>query len=155
VRDLWPDFAIELGILRNGFLIAAARRLERFLYGRADRLLVNSPGFIDHVRRVSGRPPLLIPNGVDTSLFPEDGNGEPFRERWQATGQFVALYAGAHGTANNLETILEAAAALRDRPILFVFVGDGKEKAALQAAAERDGLTNVRFERAQPKDHMP
>jgi len=52
VRDLWPDFAIELKILKNPLLIAAARQLERLLYRSADRLLVNSPGFIQHVRDV-------------------------------------------------------------------------------------------------------
>jgi glycosyltransferase involved in cell wall biosynthesis len=156
VRDLWPDFAIELQILKNRVIIAAARRLERFLYRRADRLLVNSPGFIPHVLAVSGRTPALIPNGVDGSLFSPTQSGAYFRERWQAAGRFVALYAGAHGTANNLDMILEAAELLRDRhSILFVLVGDGKEKPKLEARAKSHGLENVRFEPAQPKDAMP
>ena len=156
VRDLWPDFAIELQILRNRPIIAAARGLERFLYRRADRLLVNSPGFITHIQTVSGRTPALIPNGVDGSLFSPAQSGAHFRERWQATDRFVALYAGAHGTANNLEIVLEAAKLLREvAPILFVLVGDGKEKLALEASARSSCLENVRFEHAQPKDAMP
>ena len=156
VRDLWPDSAIELQILKSGTIIAAARRLERFLYRRADRLLVNSPGFVAHVEAVSGRTPTLIPNGVDGSLFSPAQNGAHFRERWQAADRFVALYAGAHGTANNLEIVLDAAKLLReDASILFVLVGDGKEKLALEASARSSRLKNVRFEQAQPKDAMP
>ena len=156
VRDLWPDFAIELQILQNPLIIAAARRLERFLYRHADKLLVNSPGFVPHVEAVSGRTPTLIPNGVDGSLFSPAQSGARFRERWQAADRFVALYAGAHGTANNLETVLEAAKLLREKTsILFVLVGDGKEKLELEAFARSSYLDNVRFERAQPKDAMP
>jgi glycosyltransferase involved in cell wall biosynthesis len=156
VRDLWPDFAIELKVLRNGLIIAAARWLERCLYKRADRLLVNSPGFIPHVQTVSGRTPTLIPNGADASSFSPEQTGRDFREQWSAGQRFVALYAGAHGTANSLETILEAASLLRDaKDILFVLIGDGKEKAALEASARSAGLANVRFEPAQSKEAMP
>jgi len=156
VRDLWPDFAIELKILRNPFIIAGAHWLERRLYRSADRLLVNSPGFIQHVQTVSGRTPALIPNGADAASFSPAQTGGRFREQWNAGGRFVALYAGAHGTANSLETVLGAAELLRERTeILFVLVGDGKEKAALQASAQAAGLTNVRFEPAQPKEAMP
>jgi glycosyltransferase involved in cell wall biosynthesis len=156
VRDLWPDFAIELKILRNPFIIAGARWLERRLYKSADRLLVNSPGFIPHVQAVSGRTPALIPNGADASLFSPAQSGARFREQWGAAGRFVALYAGAHGTANDLETVLDAAKLLRDRSeILFVLVGDGKEKAALEASARAACLENVRFEPPQAKEAMP
>ena len=156
VRDLWPDFAIELLILTNPIIIAASRWLERFLYRHADELLVNSPGFIPHVLAVSGRMPTLIPNGVDATLFTPDQSGAGFRQLWQDGNRFVALYAGAHGAANDLETVLQAAALLRfDESILFVLVGDGKEKVKLRRAARVLGLTNVRFESAQPKDVMP
>jgi glycosyltransferase involved in cell wall biosynthesis len=156
VRDLWPDFAIELKVLANPAAIAAARWLEKFLYKSADRLLVNSPGFIAHVQAVSGRIPALIPNGVDGRSFSPAERGVSFRTQWQANNRFVALYAGAHGTANALEAVLDAATLLRSRhDILFVFVGDGKEKRALVARAYSAGLDNVRFEAAQPKDAMP
>jgi glycosyltransferase involved in cell wall biosynthesis len=156
VRDLWPDFAVELQILKNPLIIAAARRLERFLYRHADKLLVNSPGFIPHLQAVSGRTPTLIPNGVDSSLFSPTQSGAHYRERWQAADRFVALYAGAHGTANNLEIVLDAAKLLRETTqILFVLVGDGKEKLRLEALARLSCLDNVRFEPAQPKSAMP
>ena len=156
VRDLWPAFAIELQIIKSRPIIAAARALERFLYRRADRLLVNSPGFVSHVKAIAGRVPTLISNGVDGSLFSPSDRGARYREEWGAGDRFVVLYAGAHGTANNLEIVLEAARALRDIPeILFVFVGDGKEKRTLEAFARSRELVNVRFEAARPKTEMP
>jgi glycosyltransferase involved in cell wall biosynthesis len=98
----------------------------------------------------------LIPNGADASLFSPSQSGARFRRQWDANERFVALYAGAHGTANNLETVLAAAERLRDRKeILFVLVGDGKEKASLEAAARAASLDNVRFEPAQAKEAMP
>src|SRR5574341_612459 len=50
VRDLWPLFAIAIGVLKNPILIRLTEWLERFLYRRADRVMVNSPGFVSHVQ---------------------------------------------------------------------------------------------------------
>src|SRR5438270_6764033 len=69
VRDLWPEFAVELGFLRNPALIAVARTLERFLYGRADRTIVNSPAYRDYLlsKGVSHAKISVVSNGVDAS----------------------------------------------------------------------------------------
>jgi glycosyltransferase involved in cell wall biosynthesis len=156
VRDLWPAFAIELGVVKSRLVIRVAQSLERFLYRSADRLIVNSPGFVAHVQRVSARTPSLIPNGVDTSMFQPSRRGDAFRARWLADGCFVALYAGAHGLANDLHVLLDAAALLSDEPLIkLVFVGDGKERTALEAAARTRGLRNVIFDGAHPKEVMP
>ena len=56
VRDLWPAFAVQVGVLRNRTLIGLAQGLERFLYRRADRIVLNSPGFISHLVDAGGRP---------------------------------------------------------------------------------------------------
>jgi glycosyltransferase involved in cell wall biosynthesis len=77
------------------------------------------------------------------------------REEWQAKDRFVALYAGAHGIANDLDCLLDAAALLRQSAdILFVLVGDGKEKNRLQDRVQHEGLHNVTFMPAQPKTRM-
>jgi lipopolysaccharide/colanic/teichoic acid biosynthesis glycosyltransferase len=158
VRDLWPDFAIETGVLRNPLLIWASRRLERFLYHHADRLIVNSPGFIPHLRRC-GVPEDkidLVPNGVEVDMFAPSDKGEAVRQELGLDGKFIALYAGAHGLANDLGTILLAAKRLENYPdIIFVLVGDGKERPNLIRQAEELGLPNVRFVPAQPKARMP
>ena len=158
VRDLWPDFAIETGVLRNPLLIWASRRLERFLYHHADHLIVNSPGFIPHLR-CCGVPEEkidLVPNGVEVSMFNPADTGETTRQELGLEDKFIALYAGAHGLANDLGTILLAAKRLESHPdIVFVLVGDGKERPNLIRRAEELGLSNVRFILAQPKVRIP
>lgn len=156
VRDLWPDFAVEMGLLRNRPAIALARAVERFLYQRADQLVVNSPGFIDHVSRVSLRFPVLVPNGVDAAVFDGAGRRDVIRKQWEAEHGFIVLYAGAHGPANDLSTVIEAAHLLRHRSdVWFVLMGDGKDKPHLRELAATRALDRVRFVDAQPKSAMP
>jgi glycosyltransferase involved in cell wall biosynthesis len=158
VRDLWPDVAVELGILRSPILIAIARRAERFLYRHARRIVVNSPGFVPHLLRagVPAEKLALVPNGTDTSRFSPADKGLAFRSAHGLEGKFVVLYAGAHGLSNDLTTLLAAADLLRgESRIVLVLIGDGKEKPALVAAAERMGLTNVRFLPPIAKEEMP
>ena len=158
VRDLWPTFAIELGVLRNPLLIASSRWLERVLYRHADQIVVNSPGFLAHLleRGVPTSRVVVIPNGVETGLFDPTDRGLGWRHRFGLDGRFIVLYTGAHGVANDLETILHAAARLRDESaICFVLVGDGKEKSNLVRLAREMGLDNVVFLPAQPKVSIP
>ena len=155
VRDLWPAFAVQVGVLRNPLLIQASLWLERFLYRRADRVVVNSPGFLEHVRERGARAVELVPNGVDPGMFEPFQTGAGFRQANGLQDKFVAMYAGAHGLSNDLGVVLEAAVRLRDRPqIAIAFVGDGKEKAALQAQAAQMGLENVHFLAPVPKAEM-
>ncbi len=155
VRDLWPAFAVAVGVLRNPLLIRLSEWLERFLYRRADRLMINSPGFREHVTSRGARRVALVPNGADTRMFDPQARGETFRQRHGLEGKFVALYAGAHGLSNDLDVLLDAAARLRDQPeIVIVLLGDGKEKPRLVARAQQMGLENVRFLPPVPKTGM-
>ncbi|MCX7851896.1 MAG: glycosyltransferase family 4 protein [Caldilineales bacterium] len=158
VRDLWPQFAVDMGLLTQPLLIALARRLEGFLYDRADHLLVNSPAYRDYLL-ARGVPPAkvsLIPNGVDPTMFDPADRGEGWRQWWGLGDRFVVTYAGALGPANDIPTLLRAAARLRARSdIHFLLVGDGKERPQLEAWAAAEGLTNVTFTGAVPKEQMP
>jgi glycosyltransferase involved in cell wall biosynthesis len=155
VRDLWPAFAIQVGVLCNPLLIRLSLWLERFLYRHADRVMVNSPGFIEHVRERGAREIELVPNGVDTRMFDPFASGIAFRKEHSLEGRFVALYAGAHGLSNDLGVVLQAAQRLADRPeIRIVLLGDGKEKPALMAQAAEMGLTNLHFLPPVPKAGM-
>lgn len=156
VRDLWPYFAIEVGVLRSRLLIGMSRWLERFLYRHADRVVVNSPGFIEHVRQRGAAEVDLVPNGVDVTMFDPAQTGESFRREHQLGDEYVVMYAGAHGMSNDLQVVVEAADLLRDeRGLDFVLVGDGKDKPALQAEVRTRGLDNVRFVPPVQKDRMP
>jgi glycosyltransferase involved in cell wall biosynthesis len=156
VRDLWPSFAIALGVLKNPILIWLSRLLEGFLYRRADTVIVNSPGFLDHVSSRGAIDVRVVPNGVDMAMFVSDDNGEEFRKRNHLDGFFVVLYAGAHGISNDLGVLLEAANQLRqNEEIKIVMVGDGREKADLENRAAHLGIKNVHFLPAIPKLKMP
>ncbi|MBU0512184.1 MAG: glycosyltransferase family 4 protein, partial [Chloroflexi bacterium] len=155
VRDLWPAFAIAVGVLQNRILIRASEWLERFLYRNADALVVNSPGFIEHIEACGPRQVELVPNGSDTAMFHPENDGADFRRAHGLEGKFVALYAGAHGMSNDLGVVLDAAVQLRDQPeIAIVLLGDGKEKPALVERAAEMSLTNVYFIPPVPKNEM-
>jgi glycosyltransferase involved in cell wall biosynthesis len=158
IRDLWPEFAIDIGVLKNPVLIVLSRWLERFLYDRATHLLVNSPAYRDYLID-KGVPPAkisLIANGVSPEMFDPDATGERIRQKWELDGQFVVTYAGALGLANDIPTILRAADQLRDQPeIHFLLVGDGKERVNMESLARQLQLSNVTFTGARPKSEMP
>lgn len=155
VRDLWPQFAVAVGVLKNYWLIRAMEWLERRLYRAADRVMVNSPGFLEPVTSRGAKRVELIPNGADPSMFDPADDGAAFRRAHHLDEKFVAMYAGAHGMSNDLEVVLEAARQVESAPeIEIVFVGDGKEKAALMARAAAMSLHNVTFLPSVPKSGM-
>ncbi len=156
VRDLWPAFAVAVGVLKNRLLIWLSEGLESFLYKRADLVVVNSPGYINHIESRRASRVELVPNGTDTSMFAPDINGGSFRRLHGIDDKFVVLYAGAHGLSNDLGIVLQAAKMLLTRKdVIFILLGDGKDKPALQAQAAREGLDNVLFLPPIPKVEMP
>jgi glycosyltransferase involved in cell wall biosynthesis len=156
VRDLWPKFAVAVGVLRNPLLIWLSESLERFLYRRADRIVINSPGFRDHVIERGGKAVELIPNGVDVEMFSNGFESDLLKIEAKPSGKFIVLYAGAHGEANDLGVVLEAASTLvENKEISFVFIGDGKEKLSLIERTLELGLNNVAFYPPVSKGEMP
>ena len=159
VRDLWSEVAFQLGIVRQPLIISLVRRLERFLYTRAARVVINSPGFTEPLVRsgVERDKIVLIPNGIDLEMFrPMPEARHRVRAELGLQDKFIALYAGSLGLANSLDTVLEAASLLKEQDdIAFVFVGDGKDRALLTKRAEELELTNVHFLGPQPKQRVP
>lgn len=158
VRDLWPEFAIDIGLLRNPVLIWSARRLEMFLYRRATHLVVNSPAYREYLinKGVPAEKVSFIANGVDTSMFAALVDVADLRDEFGLRDKFVVTYAGAIGMANDLDVVLDAADRLRDEPqVHFLIVGDGKECNRLQERAVDMRLPNVTFTGPQPKTEMP
>jgi len=157
VRDLWPEFPIALGIIRNPIVIWWARRVERFLYARADHIIVNSPAYRIYLREqcsVSPERVTLVPNGVDPQMF-ASGDAASVRAQYELDSKFVVVYGGAMGVANNLEVLLNAASALRSRTdIHFLLVGDGRERGRLESLKSELQLFNVTFTGPQPKERM-
>lgn len=155
VRDLWPDFAIAMGVLQNRTNIRLSRWLEKFLYRRADRVVVNSPGYVNHVKAHGAREVNLVPNGVDTSMFDPDFDTTTIRSRLNLQNKFIVIYAGAHGPSNDLGILVDAAELIKDNhDIQVVFVGDGKDKPALVTDVQTRGLTNITFIAPVAKNDM-
>lgn len=155
IRDLWPAFAVAVGVLTNPLLIWLSEGLEKFLYKHADQLMVNSPGFIKHIQSRGGRDLALVPNGADAGMFDPASDGAVFREQHGLGGKFVALYAGAHGMSNDLGVLLDAAEFLNEETeICIVLLGDGKEKSRLIERAKEMNLTNLIFVPPVPKKDM-
>lgn len=155
VRDLWPSFAVAVGVLTNPLLIHLSEWLERGLYRSADRVVVNSPGFFEHVHSRGARQVEVVPNGVDLTMFGKTEKDQSLRRELGLAEGFLVLYAGAHGMSNDLETVLKAAELLQsEEDIHFVFLGDGMEKTNLMALAQRMKLRNLHFLPSIPKDQI-
>ena len=157
VSDVWPQSAIELGVLQNRFLIRLAEMLERHIYRRAAGITVATQGILEGLaaRGVPRGKLFLLTNGVDTAAFQVDSPDRELAQRLGLDGHKVFMYAGLHGLAQGLDVILEAAKLTRNPEILFVLVGEGVEKAALVAKAEAEGLSNLRFLPVQPTSTLP
>ena len=157
VADLWPEAAIQMGMLRNKVLIRLAEWLEWSTYQRASLVWVVTEGIRDRLLQ-RGLPPeriFLLTNGVDISKFRPLPKAQA-RAKLGWDDRFTLLYAGTHGPSYDLATLLDAAELIRDRnDIRFVLVGDGAEKADLIAQAQRCGLKNVSFLDPFPHDQMP
>lgn len=159
VRDLWPESAVTTGVLSpSSKLTRALYRLEAWAYRSADRICVLTPAFREDIVRRGLAPESkidLVPNGADDALFGPGPREGWVRERFGWGDRFVVMYAGAHGRANALGQLLDAAEHLRAHPeILIATVGDGPERRGLEAEARRRGLTNLMFCGAQPKEAM-
>ena len=156
VRDLWPESAVVLGELRNPRAIRLATRVERFCYRRARRVVVVTEGIAARLRArgMSTRRMVLIPNGANVDEFrPAPEAAAALRESLRLDGRFVAVYAGIHGVAQGLETLVAAARLLRADPdIVLLLIGAGPRKEAIRQAAH--DLPNIRLLDEQPRAAM-
>lgn len=160
VRDLWPEQLLAIGIGREGSMVVRVlRRLARFLYEHSDHMVTVGDGYAHALRTRHQVPPTklsVIPNGIDPSLFVPGERMNAVRAAHGWGDRFVVLYLGTHGLSQGLGSVLEVAAQLRDeKDILFAFVGEGADKAALQERACQEGLSNVQFIGQQPKQLVP
>jgi glycosyltransferase involved in cell wall biosynthesis len=157
IRDLWPEFIIDMGKLKNPLAIRLSRALERFLYRRAAHLLVNSPAYVDYLisKGVAPERITLIANGVDPAMFDPTTAGNGIRPQLGLDEKFVILYAGAVSLANDLGLLIDVAEKLEADPrICFLIVGDGNERKRLETVVAERQLQNVIFTGAKPKQEM-
>jgi glycosyltransferase involved in cell wall biosynthesis len=158
ISDLWPDSALQLGLLREGATARGMRRLEAWAYRHADfitavteeirRTLVSEKG-------VPREKILFLPNGVDVDVFRPMPPDRKLLGELGLADRRIVLTAGTIGYAHGIEVALDTAELLRDSPITFLIVGGGSERSRLtQLAAERR-LSNVVFLDARPSEEIP
>ncbi len=157
IRDLWPESAIDTGVLTNKWIIKLAYKIERFIYKKAKLINVLTPAFFNNLRDkkgISESKLIMIPNAADFSLSEDivkTFDQENFRKEQDLQNKFVITYVGAHGVANHLDQLLDAGKLLEDTPVLFLLIGQGMEKERLMKRAEEMQVKNVRFFDPVPK----
>lgn len=146
LRDIFPQNAVDVGIMRKRLAYRYFRRVEQRLYAISDRIGCMSPANAEWVRRdgVPAEKVELLPNWRKVrDPIPE---GRDLRREWGLEGKFLAVFGGVLGIAQELEFLLDLARDCRDRKdVAFVVVGEGNQKAKLREIAARDGLDNVQF----------
>lgn len=157
VQDLFPQNAIDLGVMKNQVVISFFRRLERFVYVASDVVTVHSPGNANHVIGVApGAKVAVVSNWVDTSKLLPQPRTNWFSEQHRLDGRFIVSFAGTMGFSQDMDVILDAAKLLRNDPsIVFLLIGDGVQKERVAAEVERRALGNVVLMPTQPREVYP
>lgn len=151
VRDLWPELPIAIGALNNPLLKYAARRLEKYAYNHAARIVALSPGMADGVFRAGYDKNCIdiIPNSSDLAFFKsnQDAKDRFLAARPELVGGPIVLYPGALGKINGVGYLARLAALVKNkRPdIRFVVIGDGAERDEIVSLAQELGVFGVNF----------
>ena len=162
VHDLWPLSLIELGGMspKHPFIMLN-QFAENYAYRNADTVISMFPNAREYMisHGMAENKFIYIPNGVDPQEWQEADKGLSLTHKemiddLRKKSQFLLGYAGAHGLANSLVTLLEAAKWLKGLPVSIVLVGQGPEKAMLKKKAAEDGLENVHFLNPVPKEEI-
>lgn len=159
LQDILPEAAIHVGLLKNKWLIKVFSLLEKFAYRSATRISVIADGFVENLlsKGVSSEKIEQIPNWVDVNFIrplPKEDN--KFRTAHNLNGKFVLLYSGNIALTQGLETVIQAAAKLRDvSEIAFVIAGEAKGLERLQKYCTDCGADNVLLLPFQPREHLP
>ncbi|MDF2653468.1 MAG: glycosyl transferase, group 1 family, partial [Paenibacillus sp.] len=146
VSDLWPDSAVEIGVINSSSpFVTISKKLEQFCYRKADAITGQSLSIVQTIKkRATEKIVELITNGADTALFSPEKRSATIRSQYDLDSRFVIVYAGLFGIAQGLGQILDAAKQLTsNKNIVFLLVGDGPEKEILVERVNNERLTNV------------
>lgn len=158
VRDIWPQSAVEMGALKNRWLVRSLEAIEMHLYKHAALIVPVAESTREYLLS-KGIPPekiKIITNGVDAGyLASESIAPEEVRRQLGLEGKFIVSYIGTHGMAHALNVVLNVAKRFRqDSDVHFLFVGEGAEKENLKQLAEQLSLDNLTFLGEQPRERL-
>ena len=159
VQDLFPQNAIDLGILKNRLLIKLFKRIEAYAYRNADFITVhseNNKSFLATRNKVPQDRIKVIHNWIDIEPYSKAMRTGRFRKMFNIEDKFIFLFAGVIGPSQGLDLIIKAAEKIKDvKDICFLIVGDGMEKERLEKMADDLKLKNVIFKPFVSKDEYP
>ncbi|WP_085299954.1 glycosyltransferase family 4 protein [Cognaticolwellia mytili] len=148
VRDLWPELPKAMGVIKNPFILAMLSGLEWLAYKSANHHIGLSPGITQGIKRhlKTSQNVSTIPNGCDLDIFTTE------QLPWQPAGisdtDFLAIFSGTHGMANDLNNVLNTAKILKEKQVTnikILLIGQGKLKAQLEKRAQQEDLEHVIF----------
>ena len=157
LRDIWPESLRAVGVLQSSKVLDMLEAIEMFLYRRASRIISVTYSFKDTLVRRGINPEKIhvITNGVDPTRFSPMQKEHELLASLRLEGKFVVGYIGTLGMAHALETLLDAAAILKQTPeasdVRILLLGDGAERGKLIARARDLDLDNVVFLPSVPK----
>jgi colanic acid biosynthesis glycosyl transferase WcaI len=158
VRDLWPESIVAVGALpADHWVVRGLEKVETYLYGVARKIVVVTDSFQDRLvdRGIPRDKIAVIKNGVDLGRFTPRDRNTLLRGRLGYEDKFVVSYAGTLGMAHGLDAVLDVARSFSNNPtIRFLMVGEGAERARLEARARQEGIDHVLFLGALPRDAM-
>jgi len=158
IQDMWPETIIATGMVHEGSGTRLLARLARFVYRRASAITVISPGFMRNLvsKGVPGEKIFVISNWADEEIFRPVERDSELGDTFGLTNHFNVLFSGNIGPAQELETVIEAAALLTDLPdVKFTLIGDGLSLSELKALVAQRNLPNVQFLGRQPMSAIP
>lgn len=159
VRDIWPESFIRSGWIKETDITARIMAwMEAFFYKKASKILLVSKGFEDRLIERGIDPAKLktVLLGADGDIFKDIVPDHGFIDRYGLQGKKIAIYTGSHGANNGLDYILDAAKLSVDRPdIVYVLMGFGRSKPAIQKRIEDEGIDNVVIAEPVRKDKLP
>jgi len=161
VRDLWPESLSAVGVgSDNSLLHCVLGKIAGFLYRKADRVVVVTPAFKDHLMnhwQLPGDKISIVENGVESSLFAPEAAEAALKEQLGLKDKFVAAYIGTMGMAHGLDILIDVASKLKqsDPDISLLLVGEGADKERVQAIARERQLSNITFVGQQPREKIP
>lgn len=149
VLDLWPESLISAGGISNSLIIKPQIKMVRKVYEQCDKILISSKGFEKSICEKGDFKDKLVyfPNWAEEvkSNIPSGFNLKTIKP-FDENGNFIILFAGNIGEAQNLEAVIEAAKILKDKKtIKFVFVGDGRRREHLQNLVQEYNLEETVF----------
>jgi glycosyltransferase involved in cell wall biosynthesis len=159
VQDIFPQNAIDLGIMKNILVIKFFENLEKQAYKTATYITVHSQNnkkFLIKNKSVENSKINIINNWIDISPYININKRGSYREKYNLNGKFIFLFAGVFGPSQNLELIINAAQVLKhEQNICFLLVGDGSEKEKLFELTRDYSLNNVIFKPFVSMDEYP